>query len=110
MKIIKYEILKEEVGVLIGEKTKCVKELEKYNEELARILKEEEHHFGLTMVASSRGSAIIVWLETKEPPQVAHEAVHVATALMDRAGIPISEENDEVLAYLVEYTVKEMCK
>jgi hypothetical protein len=37
---------------------------------------------------------------------VHHEALHVATYLCDKCGIPISYSNDEVLTHLQDHIVK----
>jgi hypothetical protein len=37
---------------------------------------------------------------------IAHEAVHVAGAICEQLGIPVNAENDETLAYMVDYLVQ----
>lgn len=34
---------------------------------------------------------------------IVHEAVHVATGILHRCGVPISYKNDEVLAYMTDW-------
>lgn len=35
-----------------------------------------------------------------------HEAVHVAVAMFERLGVPVSIDNDEALAHMVEWFVR----
>jgi len=44
----------------------------------------------------------IILTEKANLDSLVHECVHIAVGIMDHANIPITEENDEVLAYLVE--------
>jgi hypothetical protein len=43
---------------------------------------------------------------TRKPHDVAHEAVHIGVMVLGSLGITISQENDEVLAYLVDHIVE----
>lgn len=36
---------------------------------------------------------------------LAHEAVHVATNILTRVGVPLSKDNDEAMAYIVDWFV-----
>lgn len=44
---------------------------------------------------------------TRNPADVAHEAVHIGNRILQTAGIKTSQKNDEQLAYLVGYIVHE---
>lgn len=64
---------------------------------------------GLTIIGT-RGY-VSTWLQ--DPTDVAtlaHEMVHAAVAVLERAGVLISPENDEALAYLVEHLMREVGK
>lgn len=46
----------------------------------------------------------IVWIgDPEDYYTILHESIHLATTIMDEKGIPISKNNDEVLAYLSEF-------
>ena len=44
---------------------------------------------------------------TRNPADVAHEAVHIGNRILQTAGIKTSQKNDEQLAYLVGHIVHE---
>lgn len=44
------------------------------------------------------------------PSVIAHESTHLAIAVLDYAGIPISVENQETLAYLTGYCTEQVTK
>lgn len=57
--------------------------------------------------------AVYMWVDSERDdyvPILAHELVHAAVAILDRAGVPISEENDEAIAYLVGHLMQEIRK
>lgn len=45
--------------------------------------------------------------ECSAPGTIAHEMLHVVTAIFDHVGVPISAEADEAMAYLLGYLVEE---
>lgn len=49
------------------------------------------------------GVGIVIVLAVATKPILAHELVHAAVMVCQSAGVPVNEDNDEVLAYLVEY-------
>lgn len=53
---------------------------------------------------------ITVCIVNKSASAVCHEAVHVAAELMRNAGIPESDDTEELRAYLVQYVFAETCK
>lgn len=53
---------------------------------------------------------IILWLRNPSILCLIHEAIHVTTFLFDRVGVPINFHNDETLAYMVQYLVREVLK
>lgn len=55
------------------------------------------------------GTSITCWSEDTGAMLV-HELVHVAVAVLQRAGVPVSAENDEALAYLVSHLYETVCK
>lgn len=59
---------------------------------------------GLTMLGVD-AQHIYLAVFNGEPGTLAHEAVHAANYMLDRAGVKMSYENDEAQAYLVGYIV-----
>lgn len=60
-----------------------------------------------------RTGGVFIWLDL--PPRtvlgisnLAHEAVHAIGFCMERAGIPFTHENDEMIAYGVDFLVAEV--
>ena len=52
--------------------------------------------------------AAIIWAPKGDPTILAHEVTHAAVwTLCERRQIPINENNDEVLAYYIQYLMKE---
>lgn len=61
--------------------------------------------------ADKEGTHMVMYLpEVREEELVWHEALHMATALLDIHGIEISLQNDEVLAYVQGSIVREVDK
>ena len=42
------------------------------------------------------------------PGLVAHEALHLAVAVLERAGVPVSAKADEAVAYVLQWLVDEL--
>lgn len=65
-------------------------------------------HLALTLVPDDADSAPIrLWLsDPSDKPTLVHEIIHVAFAVLHRAGVPISYENDEAVAYLVGHILE----
>jgi len=68
------------------------------------------HDYKRGYAAMHSGGQMILWLE--KPPTtpstiatLAHECLHIVFLLFDRIGIPISEENCEASAYMIDYLV-----
>lgn len=56
------------------------------------------------------GELSIIWLrDIKDINSVAHETYHLVMDILDKRGIPIIKENDEVGAYLLGYYVEKIC-
>lgn len=53
---------------------------------------------------------ITVCIVNKSAGAACHEAVHVASEIMRNAGIPTTDDTEEVMAYLVEYVFSATCK
>ncbi len=54
------------------------------------------------------GKSPIIWIKKyNDFYTLVHESVHLVTYIMDRKGIPISRENDETMAYLLEFYTRE---
>lgn len=58
----------------------------------------------------SDGSYIIILSHTPTPDVVAHEALHAVFAVLKRAGIRHSEENDETFTYVLGFIVRNIYK
>ena len=56
------------------------------------------------------GQVIIQLANYPKPgsPVLAHEVFHTVFAIMDRIGIPLSNDSDEAYAYLVQFLTKEL--
>ena len=52
------------------------------------------------------GQCVMLLASTVTISTFAHEAVHVAAWVMDSRGVPVTRENDEVVAYIVEWVVR----
>jgi hypothetical protein len=66
---------------------------------------------GAMRVYESKGAHVIVlWIDRPSIAMMAHEVIHGMTWLLDSRGIEVSRSNDEVLAYMVEYVMKQMSK
>lgn len=51
----------------------------------------------------------VIWTRRKRPiPEITHEAVHASVNILDMRGVKYNYENDESLAYLVEYIVRKI--
>ena len=70
-------------------------------------LSREETTFYDGKTGYSKSQDIILWLRKPSIEFLVHEAVHVSTFLFTSVGVPISFENDETLAYTVQYLIKE---
>lgn len=53
---------------------------------------------------------ITVCIVNKNAATLCHEAVHVAAEIMRNAGIPESDDTEELRAYLVQYIFAETCR
>lgn len=53
---------------------------------------------------------ITICIVNKSAASLCHEAVHVAAEIMRNAGIPESDDTEELRAYLVQYVFAETCK
>ena len=71
-------------------------------------LKYQEFHaegIGRTIMDFDRGHSII-WVANKDIPTLTHEIYHYACMLFDRAKLPLTVESDEVMAYYLGMTMK----
>ena len=71
---------------------------------LERQQESSEDADGLTMLGVDV-QHIYIAVFNGEPGCLAHEAVHAANYMLDRAGVKMSYENDEAQAYLVGHIV-----
>jgi hypothetical protein len=51
--------------------------------------------------------ACVLWLRAKSLSVLAHEIFHVATFILDRAGIKLTDSSDEAYAYLIEHLTRQ---
>lgn len=59
---------------------------------------------GTTLYPNKPGKDLLVWLRRGDDiTTLAHEFLHCATWILQTAGVPISCENDEPIAYLQEF-------
>lgn len=60
---------------------------------------------GKTIIDFEKGRSII-WIESKNIPVLVHEIYHYAVMTFNRASIPLTLEADEVMAYYLEMTLR----
>ena len=51
-----------------------------------------------------------IWIPSGEVDILIHELVHLSTHVLEHCGVPMSKENDEVLAYLMGDFVSQLQK
>lgn len=52
----------------------------------------------------------LVWMRSRRPDIVAHEMIHAVMYLFSNMGIDkITDDNEELFAYYVDYAVKKIC-
>lgn len=51
---------------------------------------------------------LFIWGPRRYPAIIAHECVHCAFYVLDRVGVPIKYENDEIFAYYVNFLMAEI--
>lgn len=59
-------------------------------------------------VRSEKLNMSFILLTDTQPNTIAHEVVHLVFNLLQRTWIPITSENDEVFAHLVDFYVREI--
>lgn len=94
-----------EIGLLIGPHQEAVECLKKYSHEATEILEQAHDSFGACIVGHR---PTYIWLSKVTPGNVVHEATHAAVETLHDRGVPINAANDEILAYTIEYIVKEI--
>lgn len=62
---------------------------------------------GVTFTA---GSSIVIWMPEVEDQIVSHELLHATVAIMNWAGVPLTEDTEEVYAYQLQYLTNEFYK
>ena len=86
----------------------CIKIAEKEN------LKEIDNTTSATLYESEKGYMTILFNKDSIKPDtritIIHESVHLAVSLLNYAGVPLSIENDEILAYTISHIAKEIYK
>lgn len=92
------------LDVLVGDAAEGAKWLQRQGSEADTC----EDSLGMSYIPDDDESLpICMWLAADAPQSMmAHELVHVAMAVLHRAGVPISYANDEALAYLVSHLFK----
>jgi len=61
-------------------------------------------------VLSSPAGLVLYVGDTRTSDTLVHECVHVASFILELAGVPVSAKEDEALAYLVGYIWSEVVK
>lgn len=56
------------------------------------------------------GAQYFMFIRRKSHRLIAHESVHCAVYMMQKRGIPLTVENQEILAYLTDYAFSEVCR
>ena len=109
-KIINNEVFHFKVELVFFEKESEIEETikrlwKKYNEEY-----KFEDNYEWCFYYNERSDDWLLLLRSKDINVIAHEIVHIVTRLCDSRGIPIRLENDEVMAYLIQWYMKEISK
>lgn len=61
---------------------------------------------GVTFIGET-GTKPVVWLSTLDKEIVNHELFHTTSAILKWAGVPLTQETDEVYAYELQYLTKQ---
>jgi hypothetical protein len=61
-------------------------------------------------VTFTNGSSIVVWMPKVEDQIVSHELLHATVAIMNWAGVPLTDQTEEVYAYQLQYLTNEFYK
>jgi len=69
-------------------------------------LKKEAADTGNRGCCNAKGYLVVVWLYSRDPATIAHEALHAVVCVAKSAGFyPISHSNEEAWAYLIDSIV-----
>jgi len=104
---IKNELFNTSLSLFVGDWKEYNKKMIKlgYKDEGCRVT---EGNAGKTWTDDR---VIVIYLKSlKNIPVIAHELIHYSTFMKTIKGIPINKDNDEVLAYTVQYMLKQILK
>lgn len=62
------------------------------------------------LLRTPAGDLVLALPLDASPGLLAHEALHAAVAVLERAGVPVSAKADEAIAYLLAWIVDELSK
>ncbi|KVO11730.1 hypothetical protein [Burkholderia ubonensis] len=58
--------------------------------------------------SAADGAVYLVGVFDRSIATLAHEALHAVVFILKEAGVPVSSENDEVMAYLLAHLMREL--
>jgi hypothetical protein len=111
--IVDWKIYPYDTVVFLGQSEE---EVEKWLEKRINPYQEEKDFlkmYGDGRTVMLKGRQTVLWLAKKPKkgcPILAHEIFHVVSFLMDRVGIPLTNESDEAYAYAISYLTQEINK
>ena len=63
-----------------------------------------------SVYAFNGNEVCFIWVKTKRVSFIAHEVFHAVSYVLRHKGVPLSDNTDEVYAYLTEFLVREIIK
>ena len=82
---------------------------EKFKKDLVKSVPKSWHHIAEQIKPNHlgktwyRSGSVIIWCRSKSLTTLVHELLHATTYILDYKGVPISQDNDECMAYLQGY-------
>lgn len=61
-------------------------------------------------VTFTNGSSMVIWMPKVEDQIVAHELLHATIGIMNWAGVPLTDDTEEVYSYQMQYLTNEFYK
>lgn len=62
----------------------------------------------MAVYTQDKGTVITIWTKNKNPDILAHEIFHAVSYSLRHKGLPLSDDTEEVYAYLIQFLMKEI--
>ena len=62
----------------------------------------------VSIASATDGAVYVIGVFDRSVATLAHEALHAVVFILKEAGVPVTEENDEVMAYLLGHLMREL--